>query len=177
MILAVVGLPGSGKSAATHFLVEHGFHNIYLGKPVMDDLRQRGLERTEHNERLVRESLREEYGMAAMAKLLLPRIKEFAKQGDVVLESMYSWSEYRLLRSAFPTRFRVLAVHASPSTRKERMRVREQRPLEPEELVERDFRQIERLEQAGPIARADFHVVNESSKEALFDALRELFVS
>ena len=172
MILAVVGLPGAGKSAATHFLVEHGFHNIYLGQPVMDELRKRELKRTEANERVVRRELREEYGMAAMAKLLLPRIKEYAAQGDVVLESMYSWSEYRLLQAAFPTQFRVLAVHASPAVRKERMRSREERPLEPEELESRDFNQIERLEQAGPIARADYHVINEGSKEDLYESLR-----
>jgi dephospho-CoA kinase len=177
MILAVVGLPGAGKSAATHFLVEHGFHNVYLGQPVMDELRRRELARTEKNERVVRRELREEYGMAAMAKLLLPRIKEYSAQGDVVLESMYSWSEYRLLKAAFPAQFRVLAVHASPRVRKQRMRLRDERPLEPEELESRDFDQIERLEQAGPIARADFHVVNEGSKEDLFEQLRGLIVS
>ena len=41
------------------------------------------------------------------------------------------------------------------------------RPLKEEELISRDYSQIENLHQAGPIARADWTVVNEGSKEDL----------
>ena len=59
--------------------------------------------------------------------------------------------------------FLVLAVHASPRVREQRLASRKVRALSPEETRSRTWSQIENLHQAGPIAVADFHLVNEGS--------------
>ena len=48
------------------------------------------------------------------------------------------------------------------------MKNRPFRPLSPDDLLKRDYSQIENLHQAGPIARADWTIVNEGSKEELY---------
>ena len=48
------------------------------------------------------------------------------------------------------------------------MKVRQYRPLSEADLKSRDYSQIENLHQAGPIARADWTIVNEGTKEDLY---------
>ena len=78
-LIAVVGMSGSGKSVASDYLESIGFKKIYFGGVVLTELKNRGMEDTPDNEKFVREDLRREYGMAAMAIKLLPEIKESIK--------------------------------------------------------------------------------------------------
>ncbi len=162
LILAVVGLAGSGKTEAVNYLTSKtGWPKVYLGDITLDILRQRNLPLTQENEKPVREEIRREHGMGAYAKLSLPKIKELFAEGDVIVESMYSWEEYLIFREEFGDNFKVLAIYASPATRTTRMVNRPERPLTKSELEARDFSQIETLHQAGPIARADYTIINE----------------
>lgn len=95
-------------------------------------------------------------------------------QSSVIIESMYSWEEYLTFRQQFGNNFKVLAVYASPTTRIARLASRPKRPLTKEELEERDFSQIENLHQAGPIARTDFTVINESTTEHFHAAIDQI---
>ena len=175
IILAVVGLAGAGKTETTEYLIKQtGWSKVYFGQVVMDEVAKRGLEVNEANERLVREELRATHGMAAMAILSIPKIKELFATGSVILESMYSWEEYLALKEAFGESFKVLAIFSPPQTRTARMINRPTRPLTPELLQSRDYSQIENLHQAGPIARADWTIVNEGSKEELYNNLEEI---
>ena len=97
-VVAVVGMCGSGKSVVTSFFEERGWRRIYFGGVTMRELEKRGLEKTEANERKVREELRAVYGMGAFAELLLPDIREAAAKGDAVLDGLY--------RQALPPRGR-----------------------------------------------------------------------
>ena len=54
-IIAVTGLPGSGKSTVVDYLVQKGFHRVYFGQVTLDELKNRGLEVNEQNEKEVRE--------------------------------------------------------------------------------------------------------------------------
>ncbi|HYV33871.1 MAG TPA: dephospho-CoA kinase, partial [Candidatus Limnocylindria bacterium] len=98
----------------------------------------------------------------------MPAIKAAFEKGTVILESMYSWEEYLELKRQYGESFKVLAIYASPATRVARMVKRPIRPLTPEQLQSRDYSQIENLHQAGPIARADWTIVNEGTLEELF---------
>ena len=93
-IIAIVGMCGSGKSVASDYLVEKGWNKIYFGGVTMDELKKNNLEVTPDNERMMREKLRKEYGMAAYAILLLPKIRESMK--DVHLFEMGSDDEIAL---------------------------------------------------------------------------------
>ncbi|MBI5530343.1 MAG: AAA family ATPase [Candidatus Doudnabacteria bacterium] len=174
-ILAVVGLAGAGKTETTEYLIKKtNWPKVYFGGVVMDEVAKRGLEVNEANERLVREELRATHGMAAMAILSIPKIKELFAASSVILESMYSWEEYLVLKEAFGEDFKVLAIFSSSKTRTARMINRPIRPLTPELLQSRDYSQIENLHQAGPIARADWTIINEGSKEDLYKNLDEI---
>jgi dephospho-CoA kinase len=60
-----------------------------------------------------------------------------------------------------------VAVWASPATRHERLAHRTQRPLTLEEAASRDKSEIENINKGGPIALADFTIINEASLEEL----------
>lgn len=170
-ILAVVGLPGAGKSVTVrYFLEKTGWARVYFGAVVFEEMDRRGLTRTEANERAVREELRATHGIGMCATLTLPKLKALLAEGrSVCVESLYSWEEYTTLKREFGDSFRVLSILASPETRKARMAARlDERPLTPAELESRDYAQIENLHQAGPIARADYFIVNEGTLEELY---------
>lgn len=178
IILAVVGLAGSGKTETTGYLVKKtNWPKVYLGQAVIDEVKNRGLDISEKNERQVREDLRKKHGMAAMAVVNLPKVKELFALSSVLIESLYSWEEYTKFREEFGENFKVLAIYACPETRTERMKNRLERPLTADELRSRDYSQIENLHQAGPIARADWTIINEGSKEALNKKLDEILIT
>src|SRR3989339_377370 len=103
LILAVVGLPGSGKTEIINHLIKKlNCPKVYFGQVVMDELQKQGLEVNEANERKIREELRTNYGMAAMAVKSLPKIKEMlAAHQALLVESLYSWEEYLTLKQEF----------------------------------------------------------------------------
>ncbi len=175
IILAIVGLAGAGKTESTEYVIKKmSWPKVYFGQVVMDEVAKRGLEINEANERKVREELREKHGMAAMAVLSVPKIKELFLAGNVILESLYSWEEYLIIKEEFKENFKVLAIYSSLGTRIERMKVRPFRPLSEADLISRDKSQIENLHQAGPIARADWTIINEGSKEELYGKIDEV---
>ncbi len=170
LIIAVVGLIGSGKTEATARFVARGFARVGFNDPVYEELERRGLERNEKNERMVREGLRKEDGMGVMAIRSLPRVEAAFAQGQkVVVESLYSWEEYKIMRERFGDRFRVVAIFGPPEKRYDRLAIRPVRPLDREAAKTRDYSQIENLNQAGPIAMADWLIPNiADDKEKFF---------
>lgn len=146
---------------------DNGFKKVRFGDVTDEEVKKRGLELNEENERRVREQLRKEHGMAAYAILNLPRIDAFLKSSSVVVDGLYSWEEYTLLKSRYGDGFVVVAVWASPATRYKRLAGRAVRPLTPEEAASRDKAEIENSKKGGPIAMADFTLINESSLEEL----------
>lgn len=162
-VVAVVGMPGSGKSEVVSTFKEHDFAVVRFGDITDEALKEKGLELTEENERPVREALRAEHGMAAYAKLSAPRIDAALKNHNVVVDGLYSWEEYIYLKEQYGEDFAVLAVWASPEIRYSRLTGRQVRPLTVKEAAGRDRAEIENLNKGGPIAMADFTVLNEGS--------------
>ncbi|MAG22445.1 MAG: dephospho-CoA kinase [Candidatus Diapherotrites archaeon] len=164
VIVATVGMPGSGKSEAADVFIAKGFDYIRFGKIVVSEVKKRGLPVEEDYERQIREEFRERYGMAAMAILNIPKIEASVKaKNDVLIDGLYSWEELIVLRERFPG-LKLLAVYASPETRAKRLAKRKIRPLTAEELSSRDRAEIENLHKGGPIAIADYTVLNETTK-------------
>lgn len=157
-ILAIVGMCGAGKSVACDYLEKLGYHKVYFGGVTMDKLKEEGLEVTPENEKMMRERLRKEYGMAAYAILLLPKIKALAEDGDVVLDGLYSWDELVVLEKEF--NMNTVAIIADKNIRYDRIGKREVRPFNKEEVKARDISEIENLAKGGPISYADYYVLN-----------------
>jgi dephospho-CoA kinase len=176
-VVSIVGMAGSGKSEVARVFENSGFVKIRFGDITDDEVRKRGLDLNEKNERLVREELRQDHGMAAYAKLSIPRIDAALKSSNVVLDGLYSWEEYILLKSRYGESLVLVAVWASPTKRHERLGKRPVRPLTREEAAARDIAEIEKSNKGGPIAMADYIILNDSSLEALTEATRRLLTA
>jgi dephospho-CoA kinase len=175
MILAVVGMTGSGKSELSRYLGSLGFPAIRFGQVVVDEIARRGLTLTPENERTIREELRSTYGMDVCARRCLPAIRKALEESPlVVIDGLYSWSEYRTLRAAFGENLVLLLVFTSRETRYHRLNVRPERPLTFQEAQERDIAEIENLEKGGPIAFADYALLNDGTKAELFAGVDDL---
>jgi len=166
-VVAIVGMAGAGKSEVARVFEEQGFKTVRFGDITDEELKNRGLEANEGNERCIREQLRKKHGMAAYAKLNLPRIDSSLKSSNVVLDGLYSWEEYILLKEYYGGQFTTVAVWASPATRHGRLAHRAERALTLEEAASRDKSEIENSNKGGPIAMADFTIVNQASLEEL----------
>lgn len=165
--VAVVGMCGSGKSVLCNYFVEKGWQNVYFGGVTMTQLKKSGMPINEENERQMREDLRKKLGMGAFALLLKDEILQKLEASDVVLDGLYSWSEYLILKEALGERLIVLAVVTDCQVRKQRLATRKVRPLTAEEVDARDKAEIEHSEKGGPIAKADHFVINNGSEEEL----------
>ena len=183
-LVCIAGLPGSGKSVASDYFVEKGYQYVRFGQIVMDEVAKRGLAVSEQNERTVREDLRKEYGMAAMAILNLPKFKPLLESGNVIGDGLYSFEEYKVLKKEFGQKLVVIAVFASPQLRYERLARRKllpgdkeakNRPLTIKEAESRDFAEIENLNKGGTIAMADFTLLNTGTLEYFKKQIEETF--
>jgi dephospho-CoA kinase len=175
IILAVVGLPGAGKTEAVEYIMKKtGWPKVYLGDATFEEMKKEGLEINEMNERKTREGIRARLGMGAYALLNLPKVKELSQTSNVLIESLYSWEEYLEFKKEFNDAFKVLAIYSSPDKRIERLENRPVRPLKKEDVISRDYSQIENAHQAGPIARADYTIINEGERESLYSKIDEI---
>lgn len=175
-LICLVGMTGSGKSVVSDYLVNKGYSYVRFGQITMDIIKQRGLEPTEVNEKKIREDVRKEHGMGAYAILNIPKFDELLRVGNVVGDGLYSWSEYKILREKYGSQLIVIAVFAPPKLRYNRLVKRtllstdtslKNRPATPDSARSRDFAEIENIEKGGPIAMADFTLVNMGTVDEL----------
>lgn len=181
-IFAIVGLAGSGKTVAASFIRDR-FNTAYIrfGQVVLDTIQNAGEDPTPERERSIRNELREKHGMAAFAQLNIPKIKSALQKNDmVVIDGLYSWSEYVLLKKELGDMLHVIAIQASPQTRYARLAQRthdshdvqmQNRPLTQDEAEKRDYYEITEIEKAGPIVMAEKTIINESSLRDLQEEL------
>jgi dephospho-CoA kinase len=173
-LLVLVGMAGSGKSTVARHLEKKGWHVIRFGALTMQELERRGLPINQANEKTVREELRATHGMDAYAKLLLPSIKESLVASPTVIDGLYSWAEYKFLRGRFQDEIRLVAIYTTRSMRYARLSQRRDRPLSVEAAEQRDYAEIENVEKGGPIAMADYTIVNDGTEKELFQAVDKL---
>ena len=172
-IIAIVGMCGSGKSIASDYLEELGYKKVYFGGVTMDKLKELGLEVNPSNEKMVRENLRKELGMAAFAIVLLPKIKELSKDNNVVLDGVYSWDEVKVLKDSLDN-FKIISIVVDKEIRYERLTKREIRPLSNIEADNRDISEIENIAKGGPIGYADYYILNNGSIDEYKNRLNEI---
>lgn len=171
-VIAIVGMCGSGKSVATSYIAEKlGYKQVYFGGVTTKKLKELGLEINPQNEKMMREKIRSSLGMDAYAKILLPEILELSKDNNVVLDGLYSWSEYEYLIEKIPN-LKLIAVVCDKNIRYNRLNERSVRPLSFDDAKNRDLAEINNIEKAPPIAFADYYVLNMGSVEDYTNRLR-----
>jgi len=169
-------MPGSGKSTVVKHLVSHyQLPFVHFGNITIEEVRRRGLPECQENEKCVRQELRKQYGMAAYAKLSLPAIQKYLSTTDVMLiDGLYSWSEYVLLREANIAQIALITVISKRQNRYHRLAIRDYRPLSTEEAERRDFAEIQDLEKGGPIALCDYYITNDGTMAEFEKAIEDL---
>lgn len=176
--LALVGMPGAGKTVCAEHLRARGYYTLRFGAVVVDEVRARGLEVNPGNERIAREELRARHGMAAMAVVSLPTLKDaLTRHQSIIIDGLYSFSEYKLLLAELGAPLLLVAVAAPRKLRYQRLSARPERPLTAREAYERDIQEIEALEKGGPIAMADHTLINDGAQAVLLRQLDALLES
>lgn len=172
-IIALVGMSGSGKSTAIDYLTDRKIPKVYFGGIIYKAMAEAGIERTEDgvSERLFREQIREKEGKDFVVKRAIQEAKNLINAGQkrIVLDGVYSWTEYKILRKEFPTEMTVIAVVAPKALRRKRLAERPERPFDAKAAAERDQSEIENLEKGGPIAIADYYLDNSGTIEELHE--------
>jgi dephospho-CoA kinase len=173
--LALVGMPGAGKSLCADYLEQEGFYKFRFGQIVVDEVARRGLPLSPANEQLVREELRDKEGMNAIAQRALPILQEnLTRYNTIIIDGLYGFGEYKLLNRDLGAAMVVLSIVAERPLRYTRLANRPERPLTAAEAVERDIREIENLEKGGPIAMADYTLLNNGTPQELLNRLQAL---
>ena len=165
-------MQGAGKSEAAAYLQKKGIPFIRFGQVTDNGLSEMGLTLTPDNEKMFREKIRKELGMAAYAIKSVSAIEKMLSENDlVVIDGLYSWEEYLYLKQKFPY-LTLIHVFAKPTKRYERLSKRSIRPVPLGESYKRDVAEIGNLNKGGPIAIADYLIENNTdSMDALYKSL------
>lgn len=174
-LIAVVGMSGTGKSVITDYLEKNSWIKLYFGGITYKLMKEAGIERTEDgkSEKIFRENLRKEHGPECYAKFLEPEIDEAIKKGNVVLDGLYSWYEYKYLIKKHQN-LKLICVITDKDIRYQRVSKRKERPFNRDAIVERDLSEIENLYKGGPIAYADYYVLNNEDEQNTINQLKNI---
>ena len=175
-LIAVVGMSGTGKSVVTDYLCENNWTKLYFGGITYKLMEEAGIERTPDgkSEKEFRENLRKEHGPECYAKFIEPEIREAITKGnDIVLDGLYSWYEYKYLIERFPE-LKLVCVVTDKEIRYSRVANRPDRSFDRDAIVYRDLSEIENLYKGGPIAYADYYILNNGTIEDVINRLNEI---
>lgn len=172
-LIAIVGMSGSGKSIATTYLENKGYKKVHFGGAIYDMMKKEGIDITPDNEKEFRENLRKEHGMGVVAMILLPKIEELYKNSNVVLDGLYSWDEYLILKEKFKD-IKLVCICIDKKIRYNRVESRPNRPFSYEDIVKRDIAEIENSAKGGPIAFADYYILNNDDLNGFYNRVEEI---
>jgi len=118
-VIAVVGMPGSGKGEFSTVAQKLGFPVVVMGDVIREEVAKQGLAPTDESMGIVAKRLRAEYGMAAIAHVCIPVIQR--QQGTVVLvDGVRGDAEVTEFSQAFPE-FALVSIEAPLETRFSRL--------------------------------------------------------
>ena len=177
-ILALVGMSGSGKSVAVDYLTDKNYPKVYFGGMIYKEMEKRGIPRSDdgETEKKFREEIRETEGKDWVVRQVIAETKDLIAAGQkrIILDGVYSWTEYKTLKHEFPTNLTFIAIVVDKKLRYKRVADRPDRPFDSTAIRERDRSEIENLEKGGPIAAADYYILNNGPKEEIYTRLDEI---
>ncbi len=163
-VLAVVGMPGSGKGEFSTIAADFGIPVIVMGDVIREEVKKAGLPPVDDSMGIIAKKLRESHGMAAIAHACIPYINE--KNTPVVLvDGVRGDAEVLLFKETFPD-FSLISIKADPKDRFYRlsMRGRSDDLMSESDFTSRDDRETSfGLDTA--IDMADICIVNEGTLE------------
>ena len=160
-MLLITGMPGAGKEEVIQALIPMGYEVLRMGDVVRGMAKEKGIE----PDRIGRfaDSQRKEHGPYIWAERIAERIKDPER---TVIDGVRSLEEVEIFGKK--GRVTIIAVHASPGTRYERLKKRNRGDESDsiEKMTERDMRELSGG-LGNVIAMADVMIVNEGSLEEL----------
>jgi dephospho-CoA kinase len=174
-LIGVVGLPGSGKGEFSRCAGELGIPVLVMGDVIRRVAAERGLAPEDGVLGRISGELREVHGRGAIARLMLPAIRDLAAP-VVLIDGIRSDAEVDEFRRAFPG-FVLVGVRSSFETRWRRLRGRGRSDdlADAGALHRRDERELG-WGLGTALAGAERSIVNEGSLEAYCADVRALLV-
>lgn len=168
--IAFTGLPGSGKSEAVRIAEKVGIKVVRMGDEVRAEVARRKLEFNDENLGKVASEMREKEGMDVWAKRCLDRLKE----NITVIDGIRNIEEVETFRKNIDD-FVLIAIHASPKTRYNRLikRGREDDSLSIEDLKKREERELG-WGIGNVVAMADIIIINEESLDEFRKKIKKI---
>ena len=174
-VLVIVGMPGAGKSLASHVASQMKIPVFVSGDIIREEARRKGLTPDKKNLGQLMLKIRRTEGMGAVAKRVIPMIEDSAST-IVVYEGARSFEEIDALEKRYQVW--IIAIHASPGTRFRRLmkRRRSDRPRTMDDFSERDRREVT-VGVGKVIALADRMLENEDSRQDLRKRMRRVLIA
>jgi dephospho-CoA kinase len=163
IVVGLAGMPGSGKSLVVETARAEGYAVVIMGDVIREETQKRGLKPTPTNIGKVMLELREKGGASVIADKCIPKIEQ-QKSRKVIVDGLRSPSEVDAFKAHF-SKFSLIAVHASPETRFNRL-YRRRRSDDPDgwELFhERDMRELS-VGLGNAIVMAEHFIINENKR-------------
>ena len=164
LVIGLAGMPGSGKSLVVDTACELGYSIVVMGDVVRQETVKRGFDLNPQNVGKVMLELRQKEGNFVIAQKCIPKIEE-QTGNKVLVDGLRSLYEAEIFKEHF-SKFSLVAVHASPEIRFNRLskRHRSDDPTEWKVFNERDIRELN-VGLGNVIAMAEQMIVNDNSLE------------
>lgn len=159
-LILITGMAGSGKTTLAQMMKQNGYRVLTMGDVIRNEVKFRGLPSNPENLGEMAKEIREHGGDAAVAKKCIPLIIGEVNT-LVAVDGIRSLDEVYVFEEAF--NIILVAVHASPETRFQRLRNRGRSddPKDKAHFRIRDHRELG-FGMGNAIALADLMIINEN---------------
>lgn len=157
-------MPGSGKSVAAQAARDLGIPVVRMGDCIWEEVQSRGLPLVDEVVGGVAHEMRERHGPGIWAQRTLEKVQKLGAT-VVVIDGVRSMAEVEVFHQGLGTDFTLVALHASPRTRHQRLlaRRREDEAATLEAIAARDRRELG-WGIGEVVALADVVLVNDAGK-------------
>lgn len=125
LIIAVAGLPSSGKGTFSEIAIKYGFKRFVMGDVIRSECKQRGLDVTRANSDFVMVDLRKQKGQNAVAVITLEWVLQAMKEGHnyILIDGIRSMPEINYFKQHLDNLI-IIGIHASQEERLRRAMLR-----------------------------------------------------
>jgi len=125
-IIAICGMPGSGKGEISKLANQKGIPVLSMGDMIRAEAERRGLEETPGNIGLVVVSLRSQFGEQVLAERLVPSVEALSHTSAeiIFIEGIRGTAEVEVFKQKWGNNFSLLGILSNEDVRWERILAR-----------------------------------------------------